>query len=353
MNKFEGGFDPEKEFINPWDKDHQQNTKEGELGPELAENHKSMEGMISELEAVSRFEHVKEEDKEIIRSPESGEFLVRRVDNPNDPMVEKIHQMMVDEFGVEEADPLYWLKESIKQGINNYDIVTTPDGELVSFSNTRYLEIEPTQGEQARESFLYIAYILTDDRFRGKGIATEIYKKFYSGTLKQAKQEGHVVKGVLGEAVETVEPFLNKMGRKRVYFEDQAGNIQEVPYKFPPMDYDSKTGEPLDEGGFEHLMLRLVGDKQEFDSAELLKMVKALYEEEYGASEEDYKNKAAYEKAMGKIMDVYTELEAVLSQAKDGKVFLMSVEERKKKVKELNREGRELKELELGEEDME
>ncbi|MDP3800297.1 MAG: hypothetical protein Q8Q90_02625 [bacterium] len=358
MNPERMGFDPEKEFINPWDLENKPNAEQGaERKGSVETSHRNMETMIGELAAMSRFEKVKNEvGEEVLKSRESGEeFSTKRLTSGSDPLARDVWNMMRDEFK-DEADTLSWVRESIRQKLNNYDVVIAPDGQLASFSNTRYLELdkgEPKQAGKDTESILFVSYILTADNARGKGLATELYKDFYKDTLEKAKESGHAIKAIFGESVESVEPFLNKMGRKRLYFEDAEGNVREVPYKAPPCDYDDDTGEPLVDGAKEHIMIRLIDNAQEMDSGELMRMVKALYYQEYTASPEDYNNKNAWQRSKEVIDGYLAELESALFQAKDGRVFLMSATERKQKVKELNKEGKEIYEIEKTEEDKE
>lgn len=354
------GFDPEGEFINPRDIEAKPTSPEqgAEKKDAVEASHRNMEVMIGELAIMSRFERVKNGvGEEVLKSRESGEeFLTKRLTSGSDPLIRQVWQMMRNEFG-DEADSLRWVGESIRKGLNNYDIVTNKNEELASFSNTRYIELdkdEKIKEGEIKESILFISYILTADKARGKGLATELYKDFYKGTLEKAKESGQAIKAVFGESVESVEPFLNKMGRKRLYFEDVDGNIQEVPYKAPPCDYDLETGEPVVDGALEHLMIRMVDGSQEFDSNELMRMVRALYSQEYGTTPGDYSGgEKAWQRTQEVINGYLTELESALSQAKDGRVFLMSADERKQRVRQLHKEGKEMYEIEKSQEDIE
>src|SRR3989344_3704139 len=101
---------------------------------------------------------------------------------------------------------------------------------------------------------------------------------------------------MVGESTETSEKFWNKIGEKRVYFEDSEGNIHEAPYKAPPCDYDDNTGEPLLPGALEHLMVNMFDGSGELRSGDLVRMAKTIYFEEYGAEPEDYASKKAWQR---------------------------------------------------------
>jgi hypothetical protein len=306
---------------------------------------RNMEGFIGELEDSSKFERTatEKEGVEALKSREGEDFVTRRIESPNDPLVREIWQMMKEEFG-DEADPLYWVKESIKEGISQYDVVTTPDGKIISFSSSQYLEMDPKEGNPS-ESMVYTAFILTKEEYRRKGLATELEIKLSTGALKKAKEESHMVRGTIGECTETSEEFWNKMGERRIYFEDSEGNMVEVPYKAPPVDFDSKTGDPTVDGAYEHLMINLFDGKKEISTEGLLRMVKTIFKE-YVADSDDYDSKVAWKKAQDVIDGYLRDLESILAGAKDGKIYLMNKDERG----EIAKKGKKIEELKTGEE---
>ncbi|MBI2466078.1 MAG: hypothetical protein HYV66_02530 [Candidatus Sungbacteria bacterium] len=345
MNKFERQFDVDL----PGYGEAMEATRKKEEAEAVETAHKNMEGFIGRLEAASKFERTPAEDgAESLKSREGEQFVTKRIENHNDPMVREVWQMMKAEFG-DEADPLYWVKESIRQGINKYDVITGPDGKIISFSNSRYLEMEPVAGRPP-ESLVYMAFILTDEEHRRKGLATELNRKLSLGALEQARQEGHAVRGMVGESTETSEKFWNKIGKRRVYFEDSEGNIHEVPYKAPPCDYDDNTGEPLLEGAFEHLMVNMFDGSGELKSGDLVRMARTIYFEEYGAEPEDYASKKAWQRTQEVLVGYLKEFEQSLAGAKDGRVFLMSEDERNQKQAELKAKGKEVVEVKIAEE---
>jgi len=325
---------------------------------EARESHAVMEEWIRELERSSRYEREKKtEIEESIRSPEGEEYTVRSVEDSNDPVVEKIHAFLTDAFGEDEVEPLSWVRHSIEHRLSFYDLVETKTGEVASLGSTQYLELENGDSPSPPESMLYVAFILSKPEFRGKGLATELYRAFYRRALQEAERRGQTlravvgeaetgqdrVRAVIGEAVSSVEPFLNRMGRKRIYFEDERGNVREIPYTCPPVDIN-KDGEALSPPCHEHLMVRLTNNAQELPTKDLIRMVRAIYKE-YIASPANYNSAEAFARSENLVMGFLDELEDALRPAKDGKVFLLNAEERRTRQAELTAKGKEFFDL--------
>lgn len=347
------------DFESGLTKEYSPDAGGGQKLPERREvaqkSHRKMEGLIRELAATGKYERSGLSDKkEKIRSPEGEEYSLRLIENPKDPLVKKMHGLMVEEFTEDETETIGWLRHSIKEKLNYYHAIEAANGELAVYSNTQYLELEPVAGKEGepREAIVPIWHIYTADEFRGKGLATELYQNFYQNALAEAQKRGNVLKAVIGEAVSTVETFLNRMGRKRMYFEDAQGTIHEVPYLCPPIDMSTKTGEPLGPAVPEHLMVRMVNGDQEIPIGEVIRMVWAMYEE-YTAAADNYDSREAYENARGYNRGLLDNLHKTLEQAKGGGVFLLSHNERETKQKELYKTGKELREVVAEEEDKE
>ena len=316
--------------------------REGSLTPE--QSHARMQEMIAELKAASKFSRQEGDgNAEVITSPEGEQFTIRALRDPKDPAIKKLHSFMVKEFGKEESETLTWLRHTIKEGLNDYHIVEK-DGKIVAISNTRYFDMENGEGSP-KESILTVWHITTERRSRNKGLASEIYQSFYKTALDRAKENSHAFKGVVGEAVSSVEPFLNRMGRGRVYFEDASGNVKEVPYVCPPVDMDSATGEPLEDPVPEHIMVRLMNGKKEMPVQDLMRITETIYIREYLGAPDNYESPDIYGKAREYNMGLLNEMRAALGGAKDGKVFFMTAAEREQKREELSRSGKELIEM--------
>jgi len=321
-----------------------QSTK-GEERAEMSahESYDKINRLIEELQATSKFEREKLDDgREVIRSPEAGEFFIRKIQDEKDPSVQKIHQLLIKELSKEGADTIETIKNAVKNDIQDYRVVEDAAGRVIAASNTEYLKIEDSQ-----DAMIFVAYIVTAPDYRQKGIGSELYPSFYNLAKEKAKEEGLRIKGVIGEAGEEVESFLNRMGRKRMYFEDEQGNFHEIPYMQAPLAWDEKTGKPRQKAAPEHLMIRLLDERQEMQASEVISMVKAIYEENYIFSEEYFKTEKAYQACEDTVMGHLKELENALQKAKDGKVFLMDKKEREVRRKELEAEGRQI--FDLGE----
>ena len=308
-----------------------------EMSPE--ESYDKVDGLIEELREKSKFpEREKLDDgREVIRSPEAGEFYIRRIQDPEDPAVEKIYDLLVKEFSEDEADTIETIKAAVKSDIQDYRVAEDADGRVVAVSNMEYLKLEESQ-----DVMIFVAYIVTNHDYRQKGVGSELYPSFYNLAKEKAKEDGSRIKGVIGEAGGKVESFLNRMGRKRIYFEDEEGNIHEVPYMQAPLDWNKKTGKPETESIPEHLMIRLLDGRQEMQASEIIPMVQAAYEENCIFPEEYFKTEKAYQKCEDTVMNYLRELEEALQKAKDGKLFFMDKTEREERAKELQSQGKQM-----------
>lgn len=299
-----------------------------------------MEHMADVLQAPSPFQRSRERGIETIRSPEGEAFAIRKLTKPYEKAAKRTHEFMVEQFGKEESETLNWFRHTIKEGINDYHTVEQ-DGQVVAFSNTRVLELEPQEGRQ-QETILTVWHISTEEELRNKGLASELYQSFYCDAAEKARERNQTMVGVVGEAVDKVESFLNRMGRKRAYYEDADGNVREIPYQCPPVDMDSKTGEPLEAPVPEHIMLRMIDDRQEIPAEDLLRMVEAIYFREYLGTADDYASPEVYARARQSNADLLEGMRTALAAAKDGKVFFMSRQERETRREALRAQGKEV-----------
>lgn len=280
--------------------------------------------------------------------PNGDELVIRFLHDPNDRSVEQMYALMVEELSEEEAERPAWIRHAIEEQLYWYHVVETRGGKLIAFSSTKYLELTPLRGMDTspQESLFAVWFIVTDPTFRSRGLAHTLYERFLGEAYAEAQARGQRLKAIIGEAVGSIESFLNPMGRKRIYFEDEYGDVHEVPYLAPPINMDACTGEPDGVPVPEHLMLRMLNDTQELTVEELLQMIWVMYEQYVGA-ESDYRSRAAFEHARQHNRHLLQQLSNILSRAVDGKIFLLSREEREQRRAELRALGKELYEIEV------
>jgi len=303
-----------------------------------------MEQIIEDLKKISPYQRITEPDgKETITSPEGEKFSIKRITNPEDPDVKEIHSFLVKTFTEDETDPLEKIKKAIET--TDYYIVKNEKGELVALSCTSFLNSLKPEGDtfdpiEPKESILFTGYFLTEPAYQSKGLARELYQSAYSSAISGARKNQSVIKGIIGENVETVEKFLNKMNRKRMYFNDENGNVQEVKYICPPLNWDDEKATPISSSTPEHLMYRSLDNQQEITTLDLLSMVKTIYKKVYIVR--TLQNENAKEANTKLVLETYHQLEEQLKQATDGKLFLMSAEQRDQKRIELESQGKKL-----------
>lgn len=305
---------------------------------------RKMQEWITELKSTSKFSREKMPDgREKIRNREGEEFFIRRIKDPQDPATRKLHKFLLSALSADEVDDLDTIRRAMAGENYAYHAIEDQNGKMVAVSNAGYLETKlPDAEKETKEAVAFVPYIVTDPKFRERGLGSELYQNIYGFALQEAKSRSHNLKGVIGEAVSTVEPFLNRMGRKRMYFEDRDGNLREVPYLQAPLEWDKKTGKSMSRAIPEHLMLRLTDGKQGLNVDELLPMVWALYEYNNIPPDEFFRSEAAAEKCYTKVIGYLESLKKALGESKDGRLFMMSAEERGQKMKELQARGKNL-----------
>ncbi len=329
-----------------------------------------MRNITKEMAEKSQYRRERLSDlKEQIVSPEGENFLIEHVKDAESPDVKKIFKFM-EKFNPEECDTIEIIQDAIENPTDAYayHIIKDEKGKVIAHSESSYLEIPPeNQGDKPKEAVLFIGCNIVDDKHQRKGLGTEICQTFFETGAKKAKNHEQSLKGIIGEAVETSEKFWNQVGMKRMYFEDGEGNIQEVPYICPPIQWDEKTGLPLDPeteeigdkdikeySAPEHLMVRMIDGRQEINASELLAMIGPVYTDNYTLYRnegEEYPTDEAIGYSRKAVRGFRDELEAVLRKAKDGKIILLDAKEREEKIKELQASGKNFNELVIEEKD--
>lgn len=292
----------------------------------------SVARVIKELRARSKLSRTIYEG--VLCSPSGERFFVRRITDPQDWALVQAHDLIRQNFSLEETDPFEVFSAGASDEGNGYFVVQNEKRGVLSLANVRYFPMRQRDGGSIGQGVLFVAYIVTRQDARELGFAGELYQTFYQWARDYAHVAGHNFWGVIGETVEEVERFLNKMGRKRVYFEDAAGNVHEVPYQLPPLNWDPKTGTPTSNFRTEHLMVWCTDEKQRFPVAELLDVVEALYEETYPPGREFFESDEAHQAARRVVQGIFAKLEEALARdAQGGEVFLMSKSERAERTK--------------------
>jgi hypothetical protein len=323
------------------------------------ESHRKMEEIIAEIESKSSYKHGERraDGKEEIYSKEGKLFTVENVKNPEAKEVEEIMEFM-EVFKPEEIDSIEVVKDAIESGEYGYVLIKDADGNVVSHTQTSYLELE----SNSEESIIFVGYTVTREDSRRIGLATESNRAAMQFALGRAKKEGTNLKAFVIEGAEGSEEFWNYMGHGRTFFEDNEGNFHEIPYFVPPMHLDEITGDPINPKTKEktknlktyavpeHLMIRMTEGRREINIQEVLSFVNEIYQDNYFKPEGFLGfTPEASEKSQEMVNVFKRELGDILEKAKDGKIYLLSGEKRKKKREELEAMGKEMHEIKIKE----
>jgi hypothetical protein len=181
---------------------------------------------------------------------------------------------------------------------------------------------------------------VTDAQYQKKGLGRELYIDAFSKAYQQASENQQKITAVVGETVPEVEGYLNKFGRKRVYFKNDSGDLCEVPFLQPPVEEDADIPEPEET----HVMVRMMDGRDKITTKEFMSLLKPAYEDNYAGVDyaikyQDYSREEAEEFRDG-IMKFYNVLEQKLQGAENGDILLLSAEEREQELKRLGNEGK-------------
>jgi ribosomal protein S18 acetylase RimI-like enzyme len=300
----------------------------------------SMESFIGEVASRSRLQRTV--DGEVVRlETESGEKfemaeIADRGEAENTKFAKEIREFLSNFFDEDENDVEGDYVAAIENKFGSFYVVRNDKQEIVSFLNSQLAVVEKSGGPP--DASLVVWYVVTDEQCQDKGLATELYHSAYEGGLRDMKAQGARFLSVAGETNPTVETYLNRMGRKRVYYETADG-LSEVEYLSPPSTAD-------DDPVAEHFMARFFDDRTEVGTEEFLRVIRSIYDlylkpEYFEDDSESFKKK--YFK---KVEDTYRTLADTLGDAKGGKLYLLSAEERAGKQEELRKKGKSITELE-------
>jgi len=302
----------------------------------------SREGaLLKELRESSKFATEKLEKETVLTSKNGEKYYLTEVcdrgSEGNKKLAKELRSFLGNFFDPEENDPEIDYEIAIERGLSDFFLVRNEKGEIVSVLNSQLAELSRGAGGQKEET-LVVWYVVTDPGSRGRGLATELYLAAYSSAFGKVAERNSRLLAITGETESGVEGYLNKMGRRRSYYEDKDGNFVEIPYKSPPSDADSDAQS-------EHFMAMFLDDRKQCATDDFLRLVRGIYGQ-YTRPEYFERDTIGFTKKYMKLVDgVYADLVATLKNSKDGVVYFFNREEREKKKQELEKKNRKVIEL--------
>ncbi|GEM_PF-5722949 len=313
---------------------HMDNFVPGSGDPIFHESHVNMERFINEFKKRSRYSRSLEDGKTTITNGESH-YLVERITSgrktENKKAAREVHSFLDQIFGEDEMGDKEEFEHAIKNGIFDFTTIRDEKGEILSVICSQNVD-----SLKSSDQMLAIWYIATKEDQQSKGFALELYQSVYETALADARNNGKGISAVVGEAVDEVEGYLNKMGRRRTYFYNQVGDLVEIPFPQPPIDASTADEKPPEE----HLMIRFLDEKKECSVEEILDIIKTLFYQYIDPRyDELYDSKKEADAVKKRTKALFEEVKKKLSEAHEGKVILLSADEREEKRKELEKSG--------------
>lgn len=321
--------------------EREETPREKEISPEVAESHEQLQAAIEQFREGTGFEIKREDGKEVLVSREGERFFVSELTDPSDPAVKEARSLLMEEFGRDMVEPMNWWKQAITEGLYRYNVIKNESGKIVSVSVVQPLE-GGNKGTMFAEWFVY-----TDPNVKNSAeLSRHVLASSCESGLADLRQSGTKFRGFVGESVSDMETRENDgMHKKRMFIETADGGVKEVPYEYPPSEFDSKTGKEDSDTGPARLMVRMVDGSNEMSSEDLLKMVDSMYKEYVGTAN-DYNDLEAYGRAQIYVDLMLAKLRDAISEAKGNRIFFMSGSEISARKEEVESAGRKFIEVE-------
>ena len=328
--------------------------RERKISPEML-NEAYVENFIRKIEEKNSKIDSREEsdDKTIIKTKEGEKFTIEQLTHLNKEGIAKSHGLLEQNLPPSEVDSKATIEAALQEKVvgdeegdfpepklsvhnvekNGEVAATTHSSVLTSFNESANGDFEPTD-----KKFIIGHYLVARENDQRKGVGLEMVRR----TIKDAHQQDKGVNSIIYETDKEYEEFFNKAGIKRLYIETEDGTLKEVPYYQSILadGWNKETGKPKKGQQREalHLMMGLLDrETNEMTTEELMQKIRAIIDYNSYQTEGYFKDKKAHvqhEKLVNKELE---NLEEFLEQAKNGKIKLMSAEERWKFRNELGK----------------
>ncbi len=279
-----------------------------------------------------------------VESPEGKIFNVEQLESHKDTRVKASHELLSKTFGEDEMDSLrtieYAMQGKVVGDPKSEDIplmvhTVENDKEVVGTAHTAVLEVmnEDFEPKGNKKSMMLDAYLAVKEGKQYEDLDIELYRKRVMDAKKYADENGLKMDSMVVEATaDTSEEFYNKVGMHRLYMETKDGELKEVPYFQSVLAdaWNESTGNPRrgEVKSALHLMIGQLDGAKELTPEQVLEKVRALMDYDSFQTRDYFDNKAAHKKHEATLEKDLAEFEKALRQAADGKIKLMTAEER-------------------------
>lgn len=238
-------------------------------------------------------------ERKVIESREGEKYFAERLVNPEDPKVERFQEMLENNFGKKEVDPLEVTKEAIKDDPPYLiHVVENSKGEIKGLNASAVIETVDAEGEASKKSASWFdCYTLMSPDARGQGLAKKVFESQHESAIKDAESRGTEIKSWVAETHNAAEGFFESVGMRRVYSRDKGGVMREVAYSQMPLNWDEKTGKPAEGAGPvpEHLMVKMTSGENKISAKDFQEMVRGVHYYSSYWDKEDFKTQEAYD----------------------------------------------------------
>ncbi len=262
-----------------------------------------------------------------------GKTRLEVLSDPNSPYLSSYQALMAKVFPAEELDSIEVTQEALRSNEDperraDLVIILKLDerNKVVAAINASYLPALGDNNEKLGWSSVCVNYIVADPDSRGKGVAAGLYPALSERCNEIAAKAKEEIRFVVGETVNAVESLVNRTGRARLYFE-RDGKMEEVKYEQATLEWEN-DGAPLTDAVPLHFMATPTEGGKTIKTADLLKVVDSIYDENSRGNAKTTCTEDGYQKACKVVEATFAKLKAQLEGVKE--LRMISKEERER-----------------------
>lgn len=270
-------------------------------------------------------------------------YLIRRLTDPNDPSVSESH-CLIKHFDPSAVDSIETIRTAMRGVVVGDEttedvpllvhVIEDRSGRTVGTAHSAVVPFRDARGKDSKiRGFLLDAYEFIEPSARGQGLGTELWRMRLLDAAIHASERGLILEAIVAEAPSGAEQYLNRIGLRRCFLEDEVGRLAEPPYRQLVLadDWNKVTGQP--NAGKQptpfHLMVGLRELRTATNAEVLQEIIRAIIGYDSEQTPDYFENQPAYEAHLAIIERDRAEMMSMLTRTRSGRVILLPAEERK------------------------
>lgn len=233
--------------------------------------------------------------------------------------VAKFRKDIFNEWGQADAtEDVEAAFNDIENGTVDIILLRNSDGKAIGYIETELFSLEPSSGNARSFMFDWIVGVKLD--YRGNGLAQAMYFLAGQEALERAQKESSDIVAFAATPLNVGdESFTRGIAPTYPFFRDESGNLVELVDIEGPNSAGTYSGSA--QGKPVRWMIRFTDDRHSTESKDVLEIMNRVNSDFVASEDEVYASI---------VQDIKSFTEAVLKKSLDGKIIMVSGEERKK-----------------------